>query len=1076
MGVAHQRWKVGLASALALAVVGGGPAPMAAFADPAPTGGPVRVDGQPTGAERAAQATAGEQAALAAARSSRQPVEVAELLTETSEVIANPVGSLTLRQHLRPVRTKVSGQWQPIDETLRRNPDGTVSPGATTFGMTFSGGGTAPLATMVKDGKTLSLNWPDPLPAPVLEGDTATYPEVLPGVDLKVVADADGFVHHLIVKNREAARNPRLRTLNFGMSGQGLSVATDETGGVRATDEAGNEVFGAPAPRMWDSSDASATPGDASAASGRARNLASGSVASGQERAPGGERENGPLRNVRMEARVTQDRLEIVPDGAMLDDPATVYPVTIDPIFNGGYKNHWAVAYKKSGSPSLADTSFYDGGNKIGSESPPEARVGYEGDTGGTARSYFEMNIAALKGSTILSSTFNVFNTYSWSCTKTGVELGLTGGINSSTDWNHQPSWSRTLQTKSFAHGWSTSCADAGEDFAAAALKDAVQDAADRNAASITLGLRADDEGSSSGWKRFRVNGTNPVLEVTYNHTPVVVSKAAFRGPWSNNGSDNPIACNNDPATWPLVGNTSVSLIAKLSDSDGGNLTAKFSVWQAGASTVATPSDAVASGGTASVNVAAATFKDGLGYRWTVQAADGTATTGGSGDCGFTVDKTAPTKPTVTAVDGHPLDVAEVAARKPRTIKFASTDAHLDGFCYSLNRPISVGGKCVTGTWVDAANGSATVTIAPPRWPNNRLHVAAIDLAGNTSPYDGSAGAVNTNTTLIVTAAPEFVRDADGSVSGDRDGDLDGDGYVDFLAVAKDARLRLYRGRGDGSIQPGIWYGTGWGGALLAHRGDLIGPESGMGKDGYEDVFARLSDGKLWLYPGNGLGEPQVTGRRELKHPGGTTWASITGLVAPGDIDNQPGADLIVNEGGNLYLYTGTAAGPLATAANGELATPKMIGNGAWADYDVIAPGDVTVDVNGDGVPDPANAADLIARQRSNGNVWIYPGEFDETGSYRLALRRAYGPAGWTPASRPAFTSNGNVQGTVVAVDGGRQFQSTAGQETPDIWSTAPGGTDDSGVLYFYAATPVDRGPVTTVGLDRWTADVAAIF
>ncbi|MBP2706099.1 DNRLRE domain-containing protein [Microbispora sp. RL4-1S] len=1003
--------------------------------------------------------------ALQAARESGKPVEVADQRTETSEVFANPSGTLTLRQHLRPVWAKVDGHWQQADGTLRPNADGTISPNAATFGMTFSGGGAGPLATMVKDGKTLTLTWPEPLPAPVVDGNTATYAEVLPGVDLKVIADVDGFVDHLVVKTREAGLNPKLRTLDFGMTGQGLAVEPDAAGGITAKDPSGAPVFQAPVPRMWDSSTTSAGAAKAKAFTDTA----------GQG---GGQAESAPLRNVGMAAQVTGDRLRILPDASMLDDPSTVYPVTIDPVFNDGYKNHWAVAYKRTGYASISDTAYYDGGNKIGSESPPEARVGHESDSGGTARSYFQMNTDGLQGSTILSATFNVFNTYSWSCTKADVQLGFTGVISSTTTWNNQPSWSQTLQTKSFAHGWSTSCPDAGEDFSNAALVDAVQTVADKNANNITLGLRAGDEGSSTGWKRFRVNSTNPVLEVTYNHTPKVVSKAAFRGAWNNNSSDDPITCNNDPATWPVVGNTSVALTAKVSDPDGGNVTGKFKVWQAGGSDVATPSDTVSSGGTASVSVSSGTFKDGLGYRWTVQAADGTVTTGGSGDCGFAIDKTAPAKPTVAATDGHPLDVAEVAARKARTVKFTSTDAHMAGFCYTLNQPLSVGGgTCANGTWVAATSGTATVTIYPPRWPNNRLHVVAIDTAGNVSPYNGSASAIDSNTTLIVTAAPEFVQDPDGGVSGDRDGDLNGDGYADLYAIDSTNHLRFYKGGSNGAVQFGKTYGTGWGGALLAHRGDLIGPESGMGKDGYEDTFARLSDHKLWLYPGDGLGEPLYSGRRELKHPGGGDWSAVTGLAAPGNIDNQAGVDLIVNEGGKLLLYTGTATGPLATATNGELATPQTIGTSGWSSYDVITPGDVTPDVTGDGAADDNNAPDVIARNRSTGEVWIYPGYYDTTtGAFALGARRAYGPGGWTPANRPSFTTSGNVQGTVVTVDGGVRFQPTAGLETPDIWSTMPGGTDNTGVLLIYFCTSVDRGPVATVGSAAWTSVISAIF
>ncbi|WP_329430100.1 DNRLRE domain-containing protein [Streptosporangium sp. NBC_01495] len=998
--------------------------------------------------------------ALGQARETGRQVEVVERRTETSDITANPNGTLTLRQHLRPVRAQADGRWRPVDPTLRRRADGTVAPRSTTFGMAFSGGGTGPLATLVKGGRSLTLTWPEPLPAPAVSGSEMTYPEVLPGVDLKILVEADNFVSHLIVKNARAAADPRLRTLTFRVGGKGLRLATDSQGGLTATDDTGGQVFTAPRPLMWDSS--------ANSGAG----LRQGNARSAKPA------ETGPARTAQMTAEVGGGRLRIVPDRAMLDDPATVYPVTIDPIFNDGYKNHWSVAYKQAGSPSIADTAFYDGTKKIGTESPVEARVGYEDWTGGTARSYFQMNTDDLRGSRIVAATFNVLNTYSYSCTKMPVQLGWTGGIGSGTTWNNQPTWKATLQTKSYAHGWSTSCAGGGEDYAAVALREAVQENADLGGTQITLGLRAEPgtEDDPRSWKRFRVNATNPVLEVTYNNMPKVNSKAAYLGTWGNNANDVPIRCDNNPATWPVVGNTGIALTAKVSDPDDHDVTAKFLVWQVGGNNVATPSDKVSSGGTASVTVAAATFRDAVGYRWTVQATDGVDMTGGSGDCGFVFDKKAPTKPVVAATDGQPLDVATVPARARRTIKFTSTDTQLDGFCYALNHPLSIGGdRCSDGTWVDAVNGAATVNVVPPRWPNNRLHVVAYDVAGNVSPYSGASSDAETNTTLILTTAPQFVADPDGIAAGDRDGDLNGDGHPDFLAVAKDGRLLFYTGKGDGTIAWNRTFPSGWNDAKLAHRGDLIGPENGMGPDGYEDVFVLKSD-RLWIYPGDGLGEPLLWGRRELKHPGGGNWAAATQVIAPGDIDGKLGVDLIVNEGGKLLLFSGTQAGPLATATNGELATPTVIGASGWADLDAIAPGEITPDANGDGAPDDGNAPDLITRSRSTGEMWIHPGVRAADGGYTLAPRRAYGLGGWTSAARPALTSNGNAQGTVATVDGAKRFQPTPGQETPDIWSTGTGGVDNTGVLYFSPGAPADRGAAIQIGDSYWVSNMAGIY
>lgn len=183
-------------------------------------------------------ASEAESAASRKAKDTGKPVEVADKRDEFTQVLANPDGSYTWRQYVRPAFAKAEGAWRTADATLKSRSDGRISPAAPTFGLSFSGGGTpaegGPLATMEKDGKSLSLSWPDPLPAPRLTGSTALYPEVLPGVDLKIAAEVDGFAQHLVVKTREAAAHPRLASLAFGLDGKGLDLKADAQGRLGA--------------------------------------------------------------------------------------------------------------------------------------------------------------------------------------------------------------------------------------------------------------------------------------------------------------------------------------------------------------------------------------------------------------------------------------------------------------------------------------------------------------------------------------------------------------------------------------------------------------------------------------------------------------------------------------------------------------------------------------------------------------------------------------------------------------------------------------------------------------------------
>ncbi|HEY0640664.1 MAG TPA: hypothetical protein VGD67_23790 [Pseudonocardiaceae bacterium] len=128
--------------------------------------------------------------------------ELVDRRTETSRVFANPSGTVTLEQHNQPIHVRRGAGWVPVDDTLEAR-DGRIVPRASPLAVSFSAGGDAPLATWTSGAASLSLSWPTSLPAPVLDGDTAEYSEVLPGVDLRAQADVAGARLLVVVKNRE---------------------------------------------------------------------------------------------------------------------------------------------------------------------------------------------------------------------------------------------------------------------------------------------------------------------------------------------------------------------------------------------------------------------------------------------------------------------------------------------------------------------------------------------------------------------------------------------------------------------------------------------------------------------------------------------------------------------------------------------------------------------------------------------------------------------------------------------------------------------------------------------------------
>ncbi|MFI9331212.1 hypothetical protein ACIGZJ_27220 [Kitasatospora sp. NPDC052868] len=972
-------------------------------------------------------------------------MDVTERQDESTELVANPDGTLTWRQHARPVRAKAAdGTWHPVDAALERRADGSIAQRASVFPMTFSSGGSGPLATMVKDGKSLSLSWPAPLPQPELDGTTALYRDVLPGVDLKILAESDGFSHHLVVNTRQAAADPRLAQITYGLKTSGISLARGQGGDLAATDSAGRTVFTAPAPRMWDSHAPAEATAAASPSSGvpqskslksAAAPLAAGDAGSAAPSAA----EHPPAV---MAAEVGADTLRLTPDADLLHGQDTVFPVVIDPTFTDGWRNRWAVVY--SATPNAA----YPNGDGWHSDNPAdEPRVGYNGS--GNTRSFFEMNTAPLVGSTVLSATFHVDETHSWGCdpgVAGNTELWSTGPISQNTPtWNNQASWNQLLDADAFAHGNPTYCPGVeGHDFTTDALRNVVQDVANRGE-NLTLGLKTPDNylGNRNSFKRFK---NNPYLEVTFNRAPWLHDYAAWEGQWAPGSSSNVnVPCISDPAAWPTIGRNDVVLTAQISDPDG-YVQAKFEAWDHGNGQMFFSTRAGApSGSWASTTLPVTSLRDGSQVKWHVQAEDGLVGSGFGRDCGFNVDRTPPTKPTVSSADGHRIDIAEVPPRVERRIKFASSDQFgLTGFCYALNKPLPVVNRGCGGTWVAAGpDGTATVSVTPTLWPTNRITVQAMDKGGNLSPFDGSDGGPDSSYTILKTAETPWVRDAtDPALVGDRPGDLTGDGHADLVAANSSGGLVLYAGRGDGTFDtPRGVAEPGWSGALITHHSDLASQTPGVTKDGYEDFLVKLGT-RLYLYPGTGMGGPDESKRTELLHPGGGDWSGATQITAAEGLDNTAGGDLLVKDGDKLILYTGTPEGPLATETGTTMLKPgTTVSTNGWSDYDVLAPGDVT----GDGVPD------LLARRNTSD-----PGD-GEYGRIRLVTgtRNASGyqvgaPAsgsvyatGFDPQHRPMITTPGNTHGSVApGSDGHPLFTPTPGQQVGDVLATTPPDTN----------------------------------
>ncbi|WJK42076.1 DNRLRE domain-containing protein [Solwaraspora sp. WMMA2056] len=454
-----------------------------------------------------------EAEAVAHAVDTGERVEIGAFQGESSQTFANPDGTLTSVQHAQPFRVVRDGRWVPTDPNLVAAADGSIVPRAAALGIRLSGGDVAsgdetPLVRVDRAGRSLALDWPGPLPAPTVDGDQVTYPEVLPGVDLVVDVGVTGFSHVLVVKTPEAAQQSELAELQFDLATTGLTVQDSADGGLAAVDTtSGAPVLEAAAPVMWDSGEPGAAPQGRAATDATAPDAAA-VVSDPAEAAPPG----ASLAPV--DWRIDGDQLTLVPDQAMLTDPATRWPVYIDPIWQDTRNSAWAMV--ASGYPNQEYWKF------SGTEGVGDCPVssGQCNDVG-VKRIYYALP-TPYSGRTILSAEFRVTMTHTYNSTAKNVSLYRAGsGISSGTNWNNKPALSVLQQTKA-PTAKQSSCTSTNQNVGFTATA-AVREAVTRGWSTTTFGLAATNESDQTAFKRFCGNA---ILSVHYNRTPTQPKRA----------------------------------------------------------------------------------------------------------------------------------------------------------------------------------------------------------------------------------------------------------------------------------------------------------------------------------------------------------------------------------------------------------------------------------------------------------------------------------------------------------------------------------------------------------------------
>lgn len=570
------------------------------------------------------------------ARRTGEPVELVERREEATSFFANPDGSTTAEVSASPSRVEQGdGSWVDIDLTVVKRSDGSVGPKVSSDPVSFSGGGSGPAVTVEHAGHELALTMPMVLPVPVLEGRTATYADVYPGVDLRLEAVGSSFQQLLVVKDRQAASNPDLASIEMRakVSGGGeLEVVDDAL--VVLDDEGEVALSGIPA-SMWD---ASVEQGQAADVPELSTSQNVGDVGVAVRDSTGGQ------------------VVTLSPSTEVLMGQETTYPVVIDPTVTRDAFS-WAMVNKTFPSQQYYKWSSQDEG--VGFNS-------YEGTHG--KRIYWSFTIpTAVKGDGVRldATTLDMWSTFTASCSPGSVQVYRTGSFDSSTTWNSRPSVVGSALS-SYSTKTGPGCLpDGGQGGRAemrvgSGLRAAIDGGHDR----LNLGVISTDESSNDGWFRFAgpdndTSWKRPKLVITYNTAPLTPPIAG--GGFSIKGQSCP-TLESSTQVWvhPDSAGTSKAGVSLLDVDFGDQVRAEFEWWDAypaGQSTYEargwypTYPGYVARDSVASEPVPTGLSEGKHYYRVRVHDDQGAASDW-SRACAFYVDTTVPDPPSVSVV-GH---------------------------------------------------------------------------------------------------------------------------------------------------------------------------------------------------------------------------------------------------------------------------------------------------------------------------------------------------------------------------------------------------------------------------------------
>lgn len=627
-----------------------------------------------------------------------------------------PDGTFQTEVSSEPVRVKDAQGWHDLDPTLVAadvNGERRFVPRRAKADISLGRGGSDVVSYLGdRKGAAVTQKWPfGALPEPTVSGSTATYPEVIPGVDLVQLVHSSGVSQVLKVKNKEALSDPRVAQMRFFLKVDGATVKDQGDGkGLSAETAEGKVALHTAEGQWWDSSQ-------------------EGSTASG----PGGRGLTNPL-SLSLSSEGGQ-QLQTLGMDAVASAKNVVFPVFVDPDWTAGFVGS---TYVDDGYPTV---SYWSGNgltnrNHVGFLGYPDAPSPHH------TQSYYQFNTSFLSGKPIFKAVMNVSEEHSYSCSPRPVSAWVTGGINSGTTWNSRPGQLQKVSTLNIAKGY-TGCAAGMVGFDMGAAKGWLT-----SSPQWTVGLFADDPDDAYAWKQFNRSAS---LIVTYGvppNTPTIYTIEG--GLWTGT-----------PGASTYVTRYSAPYYkVRASDNDGalgGNITVAMKVTRASDGyqmTTGTTAPGSPAAGTMFTWSGGSTLPDGR-YVLSAYAKDAQGGVSGTMTFPFTVDTTPPDAPIISPSTG----ITPVVAGSGTTNALPGQDTvslnlsysgkyGVDRFIYAVTKngettapPASL--ACNTGSGpyrtICAVSNAATIQVSPID-DLTTVNVWSVDEAGNVNNMKASTG------------------------------------------------------------------------------------------------------------------------------------------------------------------------------------------------------------------------------------------------------------------------------------------------------------------------------------------------